>query len=116
MDVHVVVLPVALTGATQVPLMHVPTGYGGITVLEADLINSGTAVSSLLVTMTDAGTPAINGTVGSISGTTTVSDTIPQAFTISDGYVAAGEWIGYDQTSGTVPAGAFVSLAYVVGK
>lgn len=115
-DVQIVTLPVVLTGATQIPLLHVPTGYGGITVLEADMINSGTAVTGILLTMTDAGTPAINGTIGAFAGTITDSATIPAALTISDGYVAAGEWIGYDQASGTVPAGAFISLAYVMGK
>jgi hypothetical protein len=115
-DVQIVTLPVVLTAATEVPLLHVPTGYGGITVLEADFINAGTAVGGLLVTMTDAGTPAISGTIGSFAGTITASATIPAALTVSDGYVAAGEWIGYDQTSGTVPAGSFISLTYVMGK
>lgn len=115
-DVHVVTLPVVLTGATEIPLCHVPTEGGGITVLDADLILAGTTVGGKLVTMTNAGTPAINGTVGAFSGTATVSATIPDALTVSDGYVAGGEWIGFDQTSGTVTAGSFVSLSYVMGK
>jgi hypothetical protein len=113
---HVVTIPVVLTGATEVPLIHIPNGGGGITVLEADFINSGTAVAGLLVTMTDAGTPAISGTIGSFAGTITDSATIPEALTVTDGYVAAGEWIGFDQTSGTIPAGAFITLSYIVGK
>ena len=115
-DFHVVAIPAVLTGATQVPLIHIPNGGGGITVLEADFINAGTAVGGLLLTMTDAGTPAISGTIGSFAGTITESATIPAALTVTDGYVAAGEWIGYDQTSGTVPAGSFISLSYIVGK
>jgi hypothetical protein len=62
----------------------------------------------------------LNGTIGyfaaAAAGTITESATIPASLTISDGWVAAGEWIGYDQASGTIPAGAFVSLAYVMGK
>ena len=115
-DFHVVAIPVVLTAATEVPLVHIPTGGGGITVLEADFVNAGTAVGGLLVTMTDAGTPAISGTIGAFAGTITASATIPAALTVSDGYVAAGEWIGYDQTSGTVPAGSFITLSYIVGK
>lgn len=115
-DFHVVAIPAVLTGATQVPLIHVPNGGGGIKVLEADFVNAGTAVGGLLVTMTDAGTPALSGTIGSFAGTITASATIPAALTISDSYVAAGEWIGYDQTSGTVPAGSFITLSYIVGK
>ena len=115
-DFHVVTIPVVLTGATEVPLIHIPNGGGGITVLEADFIVSGTAVAGLLVTMTDAGTPALSGTIGSFAGTVSPSATIPEPLTISDGYVAAGEWIGFDQTSGTVAAGAFITLSYIVGK
>ena len=46
----------------------------------------------------------------------TGSATVPAALTISDAYVAGGEWIGFDQTSGTITAGTFVSLSYVMGK
>jgi hypothetical protein len=115
-DVHIALLPVVLTAGVEIPIMHVPTGGGGITVLEAEFINAGTAVGGKLVTMTDAGTPAINGTIGTYAATVTASATVPAALTLTDGYVAAGEWIGYDQTSGTVPAGSFVSLAYIMGK
>jgi len=116
-DVHVVTLPVVLTGATEIPLMHLPTGGGGITVLDADFLAVGTAVGGQLVTMSDAGTPAISGTIGAFAGTVTGSATIPAPLaSVSDGYVAGGEWIGYDQTSGTVTAGAFITLSYVMGR
>lgn len=115
-DVHIVTIPVVLTGATEVPLIHLPSGGGGITVLDARMINAGTSVGGKLVTMTNAGTPAINGTIGAFAGTITDSATIPAALTISDAYVASGEWIGFDQTSGTVPAGSFVSLSYLMGR
>ena len=115
-DVKVLTFPVVLTGATEVPLVHFPTGAGGMTVLGADMICAGTTVGGKLVTMSNAGTPAITGTIGAFSGTVTASATIPDALTISDAYVAAGEWIGFDQTSGTVPAGSFVSIAYVMGR
>ena len=115
-DVHVLTLPVVLTGATEIPLAHFPYIAGGMTVLGADFINAGTSVGAKLVTMTNAGTPAISGTIGSFAGTVTASAVVPAALTVSDGYVAAGEWIGFDQTSGTVPAGSFVSIAYLMGK
>jgi len=115
-DVKIVTVPVALTGATEVPLFQVPSEGGGITVLQAALLGtSGTAVGGKLVTMSDAGTPAINGTVGAFAGTITASATIPAALTVSTPFVAGGYWIGYDQTSGTV-ATAFLELAYVQGK
>ena len=115
-DVHVVCIPVVLTAGTEVPLCHFPTGGGGMTVISADMINAGTSVGGKLVTMTNVGTPALSGTIGAFAGTITASATIPASCTISDGFVDAGEWIGFDQTSGTVPAGSFVSLAYIMGK
>ena len=36
-------------------------------------------------------------------------------FTLSDATMDDGRWIGFDQTSGTVPAGTFISLSYVTG-
>jgi hypothetical protein len=119
-DVHILNVPVVLTGATEIPLVHLPSGGGDVTVLGADLIVAGTTVGPLLVTMTNAGTPALSGTIGYFAsiaaGTLTVSAVIPAALTISDAVVEEGEWIGFDQTSGTIPAGAFISISYVTGK
>ena len=115
-DVHVMSFPAVLTGGTEVPLVHLPTSGGGITVLDAYMINAGTTVGGLLVTMTNVGTPALSGTIGALAATVTESATIPAAITISDGWVAAGEWIGFDQTSGTVPAGSFFTLSYIMGR
>lgn len=50
------------------------------------------------------------------AGTITESATIPVNYVISDGWVDGGEWIGFDQASGTVPAGSFFTVAYLTGK
>ena len=118
-DVHVMTLPLgAFNGATELPLAKVPDGFGGITVLEAHLVGTaaGTVVGGLLVTMTDAGTPVINGTIGAFAGTVVAAAGVPFAATLSAPFVAGDYWIGFDQTSGTVAAGAFISLSYVMGK
>jgi hypothetical protein len=118
-DVHVAVLHLgAFNGATELPLAHLESGGGGFTVLGADLVgpSAGTVIGGKLVTMSDAGTPAINGTIGSFDGTVVTAAGVVAGLTVSDGYVAAGEWIGFDQTSGAVPAGTFISLSYVMGK
>ena len=115
-DVKILTFPVVLTGATEIPLVKWPSGFGGVTIISAYMINAGTSVGGQLVTMTAAGTPAINGTIGAFAGTITNSATVPAACTISDGYVSAGEWIGFDQTSGTIPAGSFLTVAYLLGK
>lgn len=117
-DVHVVSLDLgSFSGATEIPLIYLPTLAGGVTVLSAYLHGAdGTAIGGKLVTMTAAGTPAINGTIGAFAGTVVTAAGVPAALTISTPFVDDGLWIGYDQTSGTVPAGTFIALSYVTGK
>ena len=118
-DVHIATLSLCShNGATHLPLVKVPNGYGGITVLEAHLVApvGGTAIGGQLVTCTDAGTPAVNGTIGSFAGTVVTAAGVPSALTVSSAYVADDYWIGFDQTSGTVPAGTFIVMSYVTGK
>jgi len=118
-DVHIATLSLGShNGATHLPLVKVPNGYGGITVLEAHLVgpDGGTAIGGQLVTLTDVGTPAVNGTIGSFAGTVATAAGVPSALTVSSAYVADDYWIGFDQTSGTVPAGTFIVMSYVTGK
>ena len=117
-DVKIVDLQLgSFNGATEIPLMQVPESGGGITVLQAHLLaGAGTAIGGQLVKMSNAGTPALAGTVGAFAGTVVTAAGVPAALTVSSGFVSAGQWIGYDQTSGTVPAGAHIALAYVMGK
>lgn len=108
----------AFNGATHVPLMKIPDGFGGITVLEAALVgpSAGTVVAGLLVKLTDAGTPAISGTIGAFTTPGVTAAGVPIACTLSTPYVDEDTWIGFDQTSGTVPAGTFITLSYIMGK
>jgi hypothetical protein len=110
------------SGDSHVPLIHVADGFGGITVLEAALVagGAGTAIGGILVTAADisstGGTPAINGTVGSFAGTVVTAVGGANLLTITNSYVAEDYWLGYDQASGTVPSGAYISLTYLHGK
>lgn len=111
----------AYNGATEVPLAYFPSGLGGITILEAWLIgpSAGTAIGGKLVTMgavATGGTPAIDGTVGAFAGTIITGAGIAHKLTVSTAYVSAGEFLGWDQTSGTVPAGTFIDVTYTMGK
>lgn len=118
-DVHIVSLPLgAFTGATELPLAYLPAAGGGVTVLSAHLHapGAGTAIGGKLVVMSDAGTPAIVGTIGAFAGTVVAAAGTVFAATVSTPYVPGARWIGYDQASGTLPAGAYISLAYVMGK
>lgn len=117
-DVHVINLPLgAYNGATHVPLARFPNYGGAVTILEAALVGpaAGTAIGGLLVTLADEGTPSINGTIGSLDGTVVTAAGVRHNFTLSDATMDDGRWIGFDQTSGTVPAGTFISLSYVTG-
>jgi hypothetical protein len=111
----------AFNGATELPLAKFPAEFGGVTVIEAYILgpSAGTVIGGKLVTMSDAGTPAINGTIGTFAGTVVTAAGVPGALTLSSAsaaYVTKDYWIGFDQTSGTVPAGTFISLSYVMGK
>lgn len=119
LDVHVATLNLgAFSGATEFPFAYIPSTGGGITVLSAHLSGTaaGTAIGGKLVKMSDLGTPAISGTIGTFAGTCVTAAGVVFAATISTAYVAGGSWIGYDQTSGTVPDGSFLTLSYIMGK
>lgn len=119
MDVTIVTLPLGLySGATEFPFAYLPSAGGGITVLSAHLAGTaaGTAIGGKLVTMSDQGTPAINGTIGTFAGTCVTAAGVVFEATLTTPYVSGGSWIGYDQTSGTVPAGSFIALSYIMGK
>src|SRR5665648_282721 len=108
----------AFSGATEVPLVYLPAVGGGITILDVKMVGTaaGTVIGGQLVTMTNAGTPVLAGTVGSFAGTVVVASGVPASLTLASAFVDDGQWIGFDQTSGTVAAGAFISIAYVTGK
>lgn len=119
MDVHIVTAHLGeYKGSTELPLVYVPAKGGGITILDAQLVGTaaGTVIGGLLVKMTDAGTPAISGTIGAFAGTVVTAAGVPAELTIANAFVDDGNWIGFDQTSGTVPAGTFINIAYVTGK
>ena len=86
MDVHIVSAPLgAFKGATELPLVYVPAKGGGITILDAQLVGTadGTVIGGQLVTMTDAGTPAIAGTIGAFAGTVVAAAGVPAELTIA---------------------------------
>ena len=117
-DPKIITLPLgAFLGNTEVPLAKLPAEYGGVTVLEAHLHGgAGTVIGGQLVTMSNQGTPAINGTIGAFDATVVTAAGVPAKLTISDAYIPADSWIGFDQTSGTVPSGTFISLSVIQGR
>lgn len=121
MELHVTSVDFgAYIGANARPLIHLPTEFGAITIVDAYVAGSGagTAIGLKLVGMSSAGTPAVNGTVGAFAGTVVYAEGVPAALTISSGVVDpdTSPWIGVVQTSGTAPANAVLSIAYLMGK
>jgi hypothetical protein len=88
---------------------------GGITVLGAYADIAGTA-SLTLVTFSNAGTPAVNGTISSaVNGTFTAG--VPQTFTLSNnGWVDGGFWLGIKENNVGTATTANVTIHYVMGR
>lgn len=106
------------TGNNARPLWKLDDGYGGVTILGATLIGSaaGTSVTGQLVTLSDQGTPAINGTIGAFAGTVVFAEGVTADCTISTAWVDDGRWIGYDQASGTAGAHTWLNVRYLSGR
>jgi hypothetical protein len=122
-DVNVVSVDLGqYIGDNTRPLIYIPNQGGGITIQSAKLIGSGagTAIGGKLVTLTDAGTPLVAGTIGTFAataaGTAIFAVKVPHNVTLSTRYVAGGQWLGVVQVSGTTPANTILSLSYVMGK
>ena len=103
----------ALNNGTRLGF-QVPTAYGGITIQSAGVDITGTA-NVTLVTMSNVGTPAANGTVGAAVGGTATAG-VPYAFTISDGWVDGGEWVGLQENNIGTPTRGTCYVAYTVGR
>lgn len=109
-------------------VLRAPTAEegGGITILGAYAVNhaatnGGTSFSLALHKYTNAGTPAVSGTIAPpIGGTSDPwASAVPKSFTIDGDHarIDAGEWLAIDyteQTSGS-PTNGFVTIHYQLG-
>lgn len=113
-DIHVVTITFNGLNNDQLPGWRVPTAYGGITVVDATTHITGTA-NVTLITMTNVGTPVANGTIAAaVGGTAAVG--VPYSFTISDGWVDGGEYIGVQENNIGTPTAGVVTISYVMGR
>lgn len=105
-------------GAGTVLLFQAPSAAsgGGITILGAGLtaVTAGTTTAQLM-TLSNAGTPAINGTITSTAFGGTLAPGVPVTATITDGWVQAGEWVGVIFVGAPV-AGDVLSMRYAMGR
>ena len=129
-DVKILSIPISdPEGADTLLLFKAPTDSqgGGIRLLAAEAVNhaatgSGTSFSYALHKYSNAGTPAVNGTISdTIGGTASPwADSVPKSFTLDSDYtfIDAGEWVALsyvEQTNGA-PTNGVISLKYVMGK
>lgn len=113
-NVHTVVLNMdGINNATRLGF-QVPTDGGGITVTNVQLEGAGTGTYRV-VTLSDVGTPAINGTVTSTFGGTVTAGVATEA-TISAGWVDGGYWVGVTETNIGTPTRARIAINYVMGR
>jgi len=110
----------------QIHLLKAPSDAngGGITIVGAYATNqaatgAGTTFTYQLLTYAASGT-SVSGTITDILGGTAAAwaAETPKAFTITDAFVDAGEWIvlDYQEVTGGNPTNSVITLQYVMGK
>ncbi len=114
----------------QLFIMRAPSNAkgGGITLTEAYFVNgaavgAGTTFTLGLLKYSNAGTPAVNGTIApAIGGTaaTVWEDAVPQAFVLDNDqvFLDAGEWLvlDYQEENASLPTNGVLNFKYVMGK
>lgn len=119
-DIHIVSANVgALTNGVR-PILKVPTGFGGISILGAQCTQGGTTNSGVqLLRYGSAGT-AVTGTITAtaIGGTATpFAANTPKAWTIDTPYIPEGDYVVVKETNvEAMNAVAIVSLSYMMGR
>jgi len=129
-DVHILQIPVPDPGgADTLLLLKAPSDShgGGITLLAAHAVNhaatgSGTTFTFALHKFSNAGTPAVNGTISDTLGGTAApwTDSVPKEFTLDADYIFldAGEWLAlsYVEVNSGNPTKGEICVHYVMGK
>lgn len=115
--VTIVVSTGVLTNAI-LPVFKVPTGFGGITILQAQVstLTAGT-MGLYLVDAGSAGTSTTGGTLATRGGTAHTAKT-PIAMTVaSSPYLAEGSYLGIkEDNTGTTVTVTEVAITYRFGK
>jgi hypothetical protein len=114
----VFVTNIGIVTNAQLPLFKVPTGFGGITILNAQVttLTAGTAGLHLIDAGT-AGTTTNGGTLASYGGTAYTAKT-PIAMTVgSSPYLAEGKYLAVkEDNTGTTVTVTEVAITYRFGK
>ena len=120
----------------QLFLLRAPSAAfgGGLTILSGEAVQGaaaalsqgvgGTTFTLALHKYTNAGTPAVYGTIAAAIGGTAVGwgAGVPNAFTIttsgSTNYLSAGEWLvcQYNEINAGNPVNATICIRYILGR
>ena len=120
----------------QIYLLRAPSAAfgGGITILSGEAVQAAAVANSLgvggttytlaLHKYTNAGTPAVYGTIAAAIGGTAVGwgAGVPNSFTIttsgSTNYLSPGEWLvlQYNEVNAGNPTNATVCIRYILGR
>lgn len=101
------------------PLFKVPSGFGGITILDASYITETAGTSSVsLVDLGAAGTAVqASGTIFA-GGSAAATAGVPVSMSVADtAFVSENRWVGVKEANiGTTGAITIVTLSYKMGK
>lgn len=105
----------ALSNANRM-IGKLPSGYGGIKVLGAQVVQSAAGTCSLnLIDLGTTGTVS-GGTIATLGSAVYVAN-VPKAFTISTAFVSEGHYIGVEELNvGACATVTIVSLSFLTGK
>jgi hypothetical protein len=114
MNVNSIAINLSEMAAGTYLLWQAPTDAlgGGVSIVGGAISGAGTCIITLN-TGSNVGTPAINGTIGSMGGT--LSAGVPAALTVDDGWVDGGEWV-MGVLSANAVDGMICHVNYVMGK
>jgi hypothetical protein len=118
-DVHIVTCNIGALSNDYRPIFKVPTGWGGITILNASYVTESAGTSSVsIVNAGTAGTGIVAGGTLFAGGSVAASAGVPLDMTVADtAFIDDGYWVAVKEGSiGTTGAITIVSLSYLMGK
>lgn len=117
--IHTVTVNVGIVTNALMPIFQVPTGFGGITLLEAHITFEAAGTSQLyLINAGAAGTATgAAGTLANPAGTTYTALTPSEMTITSTPYIGEGSFIAVKENNiGASSGTTLVSFAYKYGK
>ena len=114
--IQIITTNVGAVGTANHTLWRVPSGFGGITLLNVWLVGNGAAtIVSQLANMGTALGTAVSSVIGTLTDGTLTAN-VRKPYTISTAYQAAGTWLGLNGITGITPTVTQVIIEFKWGK